>query len=274
MLAKNKGVSLLEMTIVMLIMAVVGVGVANLSVKSVEQSMSEKTQAYQNNLYLRIQQDLRDDLAGAFSAWVDDGSSRDFIVTQACGSGTPASVTGNTLNIVREMDYNAAGPSVTYKYVRYQFVDDDGDGTNDHLIRMEDDHTRSGEPATFWPKCINSNSANGVTYVTPKYQTFPAYGGTLANLSLPDKAYNAPGSTHEEHQVSGQFQMSYGEEFTPAMGSWMSGTCSFYVQTINLVNLDITTAGSSVNKYDRHFGKANVIAPTLSFEINSSIKFF
>lgn len=272
MYLKSKGVTLLEISIVMLIFGVVSIGVTNLSIKAIEQQRDQQTATYHNHLYNEMQQDLRNDFKAAFAVWVSSNggapaATTDYYISQACGGASPntAAGTGNTLNIVKQVSYDPATPSVTFQYIRYQFVTV---GSRKYLVKLVSaNSTVADEPGNLWPK--------DVTNATSKSNHLAGFRSftTIAAINLPSRVYNTPNITKEDNDITGVFKPIYGEECKPPVGSTTITNCSFYIKTIDLDNLTFTAAGYS-NKYDKKFGKANLMAPTMSFEVSSSLKFF
>lgn len=271
MYIKFKGVSLLEILIVIGIFAIVSAGVTNLSIKTIEYQRDQQTLNYQTHIFNEMQDNIKEDIRSSFAVWVSTDENaptayQSYYVSQACAPASPnpntqAARTGNTLNIIRELSYDPVAPQVTFDYVRYRFVNQGG---LDYFIRMQSNPVTFGvEPSTLWPKDITAAIPLG---------SMPSLLGPVANLNMPDKAYNSLGQSNEEIAITGAFEAVYGPEFSPPLGS-ASPNCSFYINTVNLNGFNILARGYG-NKYDTLFGKANFAAPSLTFQINSSIKFF
>lgn len=273
MLNKSTGVSLLEMSIVIAILALVTSAVTTLSIKLVQNQQNQRVVSYQNHIFNNIQNDLRQDLSAVFSVFVTSGGSGtpgaddDYYVSKSCATTTVNPVNGDTLNIVKISSQTAT--DITFSYIRYQFI-------NNNLVRKETiQSARTGLASQFWPEATNNAAAGNPPapggYYNPKYQAFPAC--SLADPTA--KIYYDSTATDEPMTITGTFQAIYGSQIQPpSIATAWNTNCSFYASTINITNLAITATGDSTNTYDQVFGKSNYSTSTISFNINSNTKFY
>ena len=270
MLNKSKGVSLLEISIVIAILAIVTSAVTTLSIKLVQNQQNQQIVSYQNHIFNNIQNDLRQDLSAVFSVFVTTGGSDtpavdgDYYVSKSCATTSVSPINGDTLNIVKIVSQTST--DVTFSYIRYQFI-------NNNLVRKETVHpARTGDVSTFWPAATNTTGtlAQG-GFRTPDYLSFPA-----CSISDPTaRIYYDSTSTNEPMTITGTFQAIYGSQIQPpAIATAWNTNCSFYASTINITNFAITATGDSTNTYDQVFGKSNYSTSTISFNINSNTKFY
>jgi type II secretory pathway pseudopilin PulG len=273
MATKSKGVSLLEILIVMGIFTIVSIGVTNLSIKAIDFNRTQQTLGYQDHVFNQIQDDLRHDMRSALAVWLSDSGGgpstyQQYFVQQACGGAHPntqplTARDGDTLNILRQISYNhnPASPVVTLQTIRYQFVTSAG---STYLVRLENTpFTDNNEPSDIWPKDTTSTNCP---------YSMPTYGGTISSVTSPNKVYNPLNASSEDFTMNGEFEVTYSREYNPSATSG-TANCTFFVKTVSLNNLTLTATGY-MDKYDKAFGKANLIAPRLTFDLNTSLKFF
>lgn len=283
------GVSLLEILIVIAIFAVVSVGVTTLSVSMIQNQRDEATITKHTNIYNNINDDLRRDLESATAVWLSDGSS----ATIAAGSRNYASINAavpaalvnqNTLDVlVQESGAGSFNPVPTtqyFKLVRYQFRTIDG---NPSLIRIAGTFSCANTADELWPRNLDS-----ATYTDPvSCGTYPNVGAVATAKTGNDvhtaggKVYNLTSDATEQSNITGTFSAGYTVGYKPLAEppAWYTAICNnpacatYFLKSINVDGLTITAAGYST-KYDILFGKAGETPPTMSFEINPSIKFF
>lgn len=298
------GVSLLELVIVMCIFTIVSAGVVSLSVKTVEHGNNQRTVTSQSHLLNEIQEDIRNDLRNAFAVSISDGSTNvascpnNYYVLQSCSIAAPSNVRGSTLDIAKLDDYDPVAKTSTFSFVRYQFLSYSYSGKNRELqllnarppagktallsmVRFERNiAAKAGTPGTFWPKKINS--PNNAGCVDPGYSTAAGTPFDITALAPKDKVYNNITYTNQVIAITGQtnstnsdeaFEGVYGDKWDPPLGSVFTD-CSYYLKNINLHGLTLTDQ-SMDTKYDAaYLGKITLAAPEMSFEVNTSMKFF
>lgn len=265
----SRGVSLLEILIVIGIFAIVSAAVTSLSVKTIEHQRNQQTLSSQTTIYNRIIDDIRNDVRSAYAVWLstdeaNPSGTQAYMQAQDCSNPAPGSGNGNVLNIVKliSWDHNPVPASATsrFEYIRYEFITVGGVG---YLVKLQSaPQDVAGAPSILWPK--------DTTAAAP-YGSMPTFT-SLAATTAPSKVYNMPGQSDEENSITGSFGSRYGQMYNPPVGG-ASTDCTYYLTTVDLTGLTITATGYQ-NKYDQIFGKANFVAPLTTFEIKSSIKFY
>lgn len=287
-----KGVSLLEIVIVIGIFAVVSAGVTSLSLKMIEIQRDEETLTKHNDIYNTLQDDLRRDLNAAVAVWVGDiglnpvstyisnpppTNQNNYVCITACTDViTPPA--GDVLDIMVQSGYTPGSPpTISFTFVRYKFFTPADTGIPS-LGRFEGQPISYNlDPDEIWPKKLYAPFTNPVPGAMPDDTTFANIEGN------PDyKLYNDP-YANEDNAISadgnGAFEAVYGRGFAPQLSTsstWYPSpatNCTFYIDHINVRAVTITAQGYQ-DRYDKVFGKAQLNAPTLSFEVNPSLKFF
>jgi type II secretory pathway pseudopilin PulG len=276
MYIKSRGLSLLEVVIVLGIFTIISVGVTNLSIKAIQHQHGEQTLADQNVIFSNIQDDIRRDMRSAFAVWLSSNGStgvpstyNNYIVSQACGGADPnaqslATRSNNTLNILREDRYTpGATPVLLVTPIQYRFYNN---GTHDYLLRLVGTQVDlADDPENVWPKDTSATAYYGA-------YTAPTFGGSVTSVASPSKVYNPPGVQGEDSSLDGSFEITWGDEYNPPSGA-ASSNCSFFAKTVSINGLTLNAVGHA-DKYDQAFGKANLVAPKMTFDLNTSLKFF
>lgn len=278
MTVKNFGVSLMEIVIVIGIFAIVSAGVTNLSLKVIESQRDEETITNHNHIYNSIQDDMRNDLNSAAAVWLtaggpSDNTTNNYLVLQNPCAAAPAAIGPfDTLNILVQTGYTPGSPgTTTYDLIVYRFMQVD---TINSLTRFRNNVSINDDPGNIWPKDIEP-----ANFTDPLSGNMPASVNTTAlmDASPNRKLYNHNGHSRENNTITGSFEATYGIAYNAAnTHPWLgvaSGACTYYLNNVNINGLQIQAQGYK-SKYDNLFGKSNLVGPTLSFQINPSIKFF
>lgn len=282
------GVSLLEILVVIAIFAVVSAGVTSLSVSMIDHQRDEATITKHTNIYNNIHDDLRRDLESATAVWLSNnttaaiaaGSRNYATITNAA----PASINNqNTLDVlIQESGPGSFTTNPTTQYfrlVRYQFNTIDGDPS---LIRISTNLTCVNTADQLWPRNLDAGA-----YIDPvSCGAYPLVASMTPTASAVftagGKVYNLDSDGMEDSDISGNFSAQYtiGYSAPPEPPAWFVAACAtapcntYFLKSISLNGLSIVATGYD-SKYDRLFGgKAGEYPPTISFEINPSLKFF
>ena len=296
---KSKGFSLLELAITMSILLVVGVGVTNLSVKVIESQRDEANVLKQIDIYATIQDDLRKDLSSATAVWIGNGtvpgpgSNKSYY---SISNAVPGNVTGDTLDILQEVSYNETTNITTVNYVRYRFVT--YSATEHALVRMQKNGINlATDPGHIWPKYLARDEAAGVACAgAPLYVDFnstEAWGlatpaSEAAAMSDDDtRLYNLTGTSARDVDIvstaANAFVGVYGEGYDAPPdtlaacwdGNDPTTNKIYYISTVTLDGLRLSTRNDGADSvYDEVFGTPGVQSPSMTFEVNPSIKFF